>query len=90
MLRHAAALAGAALIPARLAAQVAKLETVQSGPKEGSTRFSGLDGACKETWAAIGGAVAAFVELSGGKDVRSRVTSGGGDSDTAEIVVSWS
>lgn len=68
----------------------AKLETFQSGPKEGSTRFSGLDGACKETWAAIGGAVAAFVEMSGGKDVRSRVTSGGGDSDTAEIVVSWS
>lgn len=67
----------------------AVLKAWASGEKEGRLQLSGLDGACDATWKAIVGAVAAFVELSGGKRVVSRITDGGGDSETCEITVSW-
>lgn len=68
----------------------ATLDAFQSGEKQGTLQLSGLDGANDATWKAIVGAVAAFVEMSGGKNVRSWLGSGGGDSNTAEISVSWS
>lgn len=69
--------------------QGAALQVKQTGPKEGRLFFSGLDGTCAATWDAIGGAITAFVELSGGKDVATVIASGGGDTPAAELVVTW-
>lgn len=55
----------------------------------GVARFSGMDGACDATWQAICGAVVAFVELSGGKNVQSVVVAGGGDETFCELHVTW-
>lgn len=65
------------------------LQVEQTGPQEGRLRFSGIDGSSEASWAAIAGAVAAFVELSGGKEVRTNVASGGGLLDHCELVVTW-
>jgi hypothetical protein len=73
----------------RIYFQGASLETSQSGPQEGRLKMWGLEGSNASTWAAIGGAVAAFVELSGGKDVKVRVDKDGGDLPQCEFVVSW-
>jgi hypothetical protein len=67
----------------------AKLEVSQSGGNEGTLIFSQMDGSCEATYDAIGGAVAAFVEVSGGKDVRLRIAAGGGTETTVTYVVSW-
>lgn len=73
----------------RLYFENAKLEVKQSGPKEGTLVFSQMDGSCDATYDAIGGAVAAFVEVSGGKDVKLRIAGGGGTAETVTYVVSW-
>lgn len=73
----------------RMYFQGAKLTVKQTGPKEGTLVFSEMDGTCVETWDAIGGAVAAFVEVSGGKDVALKATEGGGDSSSVTFVVTW-
>jgi hypothetical protein len=73
----------------RIYFQGANLETKQTGPREGRLHMWGLDGTNAATWDAIGGAVAAFVELSGGKDVKVRIDRDGGDLPACEFVVTW-
>lgn len=73
----------------RMYFQGAALDTKQSGPKEGRLAFSRLDGSCDATWDAIGGAITAFVELSGGSGVVTRITEGGGALDHCVFVVTW-
>lgn len=73
----------------RMYFQGAELKTTQSGPKEGRLEFSKLDGSCEATWDAIGGAITAFVELSGGAGVVTRIAEGGGASDHCVFIVTW-
>lgn len=55
----------------------------------GIAKFSGMEGACDATWQAICGAVVAFVELSGGKNVHSTVAAGGGNETFCELHATW-
>lgn len=55
----------------------------------GVAKFSGLEGACDATWQAICGAIVAFVELSGGKNVKSEIVAGGGDETFCELRATW-
>lgn len=73
----------------RLYFEGAELSVKQTGPKEGRLQFAGLDGSCAATWDAIGGALLAFVELSGGKDVKLRIDEGGDFQSSCAFVVSW-